>query len=112
MRSTKNSKKEARAKAAGSRVKSIYKKPWWVYILECGDKTLYVGIARDVLKRLHTHNTGNTCKYTRCRKPLVVMYQEKCRNHAAAMRRERELKSFNRNEKLQIIEQYSATVTA
>jgi len=79
-----------------------------LYILECSDKTLYVGIALDVQKRLHVHNTGKTCRYTRVRKPLVLKYQEKCSNHNAAMKRERQIKSFPRAKKLRMIEKSSS----
>jgi putative endonuclease len=108
MRSKKNLKKKARVKAATRRrYRSVYhKKPWWLYILECSDKTLYVGIAIDVQKRLHAHNTGKTCRYTRVRKPLVLKYQELCRNHTAAMKRERQVKGFTRARKLRMIEDH------
>jgi len=84
--------------------KDIYNLPWFVYILECQDKTLYVGVTLDVVKRLNEHNTTSICKYTRIRKPLKLVYQEKCLNHHEARGRELELKEFNREEKLDLIE--------
>ena len=82
----------------------VYKLPWFVYILECQDKTLYVGVTLDVVKRLKEHNTTSICKYTRIRKPLKLVYQEECLNHHVARGRELELKEFNREEKLELIE--------
>ena len=51
-------------------------KTWYVYILECGDGTLYTGITDDVLRRLRTHETGKGAKYTRGRGPLKLRYHE------------------------------------
>jgi putative endonuclease len=84
--------------------KDIYHLPWSVYILECQDKTLYVGIALDVLKRLKDHNTTNKCRYTRSRKPLKLLYREECIDHHAAMIREREIKQFGKSKKLALID--------
>ena len=75
-----------------------------MYILECQDKTLYVGVTLDVVKRLKEHNTTSICKYTRIRKPLKLVYQERRLNHHEARGRELELKEFNREEKLDLIE--------
>ncbi len=86
-----------------SMAKRIYKNPWFVYIAECGDKTLYVGIAIDVDKRIKVHNTTNRCRYTQFRKPIKLVYKEICSNHNQAWKREREIKSFPRNKKLDLI---------
>lgn len=75
-----------------------------MYILECQDKTLYAGIALDVLKRLKEHNVNNRCKYTRFRKPLKLVYWEECLNHHAASGRELEIKELSRKKKLELIE--------
>ena len=84
--------------------KNIYNLPWFVYILECQDKTLYVGVTLDVAKRLKEHNTTSICKYTRIRKPLKLVYQQKCLNHQEARGRELLLKEFTREEELVLIE--------
>jgi len=84
--------------------KNIYDLPWYVYILECQDKTLYVGVTLDVAKRLKEHNTTSICKYTRIRKPLKLVYQEECLNHHEARGKELLLKEFTREEKLALIE--------
>ncbi|MFR4201505.1 MAG: GIY-YIG nuclease family protein [Flavonifractor plautii] len=51
---------------------------WWVYILRCGDGTLYTGTAADVERRLAAHRRGRGAKYTRGRGPLAVVYREAC----------------------------------
>ena len=84
--------------------KGIYNSPWFVYIAECKDKTLYTGVALDVEKRIKDHNTTNKCRYTKFRKPLKLAYQEICDNHHLAIKREQEVKSFRRDKKLELIE--------
>ena len=81
----------------------IYNEPWFVYIAECRDKTLYVGIAKDVYQRIEAHNTTNKCRYTRFRKPLAMVYKEICHNYSSARKREVELKKFGRKKKLELI---------
>ena len=78
--------------------------PYYLYILRCGDGTLYTGIAADVDKRLAVHQSGKGAKYTRGRGPLTVVYREKCDDKSAALRREREVKALSRKEKLALIE--------
>lgn len=47
--------------------------PWYVYIVECGDGSMYAGIARDVDRRVAQHNAGTGAKYTRGRSPVVLI---------------------------------------
>lgn len=75
-------------------------KPWFVYILECRDGTLYTGITDDVPRRLKAHESGKGAKYTRGRSPLILRYQESCENHSQALRRELEIKALSRTEKI------------
>ena len=65
---------------------------WKLYILRCNDGSLYTGITTDVEKRLAVHNSGKGAKYTRSRKPVELVYAEKCGNHSAALKRELEIK--------------------
>lgn len=88
--------------------KDIYNIPWSVYILECQDRTLYVGMTLDVFRRLKEHNSTNKCRYTRSRKPLKLVYQEKCLDHYDASCREIEIKSFSRKRKLALISQFKS----
>lgn len=83
--------------------KAVYKKPWFVYIAECGDKSLYTGIARDASKRIDEHNRTNKCKYTRSRKPVKLLYSEKHTDFSSAAKREAEIKKFPRKKKLKLI---------
>jgi predicted GIY-YIG superfamily endonuclease len=76
---------------------------WCVYILRCGDDTLYTGMARDLAARLAAHAEGRAAKYTRARGPLCVVYRESRRSRASAARREAAIKRLSRAEKLALI---------
>lgn len=78
---------------------------WKLYILRCSDGSLYTGITTDVEKRLAAHNAGKGAKYTRGRGPLELVYSEYCGDHSTALRREMEIKSLKRDEKLKLIEE-------
>ena len=72
---------------------------WYLYILRCGDGTLYTGITTDVPKRLEQHRTGKGAKYTRGRSPLELVYQEECGSHSEALKRELAVKKLTREQK-------------
>ena len=76
---------------------------WKVYILRCGDGSLYTGIALDVEKRFDKHASGKGAKYTRGRGPLELVYTEVCAGHSEALKREAEIKSLTREEKQKLI---------
>ena len=76
---------------------------WKLYILRCGDGTLYTGITTDVEKRFAAHASGKGAKYTRGRGPLELMYQEECGDHSTALKREAEIKKLSREEKEKLI---------
>ena len=77
---------------------------WKLYILRCRDGSLYTGITTDVQKRLTAHNCGKGAKYPRSRRPVELVYQETCKDHSEALRREIQVKALNREEKEKIIE--------
>ena len=79
-------------------------KMWNVYVLQCGDGSLYTGISTDVARRLEEHRSGKGAKYTRSRGPLELVYQEDCPDKSAALKRELEIKALSRAEKLKLIE--------
>ena len=79
-------------------------KSWHLYILRCGDGSLYTGITVDVQARLAQHRDGTGAKYTRGRGPLELVYWEDCGDHSAALKRELEIKALPREEKLKLTE--------
>ena len=78
--------------------------PWYVYILRCGDGTLYTGITDDIPRRLAAHRAGKGAKYTRGRGPLELVYQERVPDKSAALRREAAIIRLRRGEKERLIE--------
>lgn len=78
-------------------------KAWFVYVLRCGDGSLYTGIARDVQARLQMHRSGKGAKYTRGRGPLELVYTEECADKSEALKRELAIKALSREEKLHLI---------
>ena len=78
---------------------------WYLYILRCGDGTLYTGITTDVEKRLEVHRSGKGAKYTRGRAPLELVYREECGSHSDALKRESAVKKLTRILKEAIIAQ-------
>jgi len=59
-----------------------------VYMVRCADGSLYPGIAKDVDDRVFQHDAGQGAKYTRAKRPVVLVYQETAEGHGAALRRE------------------------
>ena len=83
---------------------------WWVYILRCGDGTLYTGSTSDVDRRAAAHAGGRGAKYTRGRGPVAVVYREACPDKSAALRREAAVKKLRRADKLNLIAAYAERV--
>ena len=79
---------------------------FYVYILLCGDGTLYTGYTNDLERRLAAHNAGKGAKYTRSRLPVCLKYWEVLPNKSSALRRERAIKSLTRREKLALIQSF------
>lgn len=77
---------------------------WTVYILRCGDGTLYTGCTNDLPRRLEAHRSGKGAKYTRSRPPVELVYQEETADKSAALRREAAIKRLDRRAKLALIE--------
>ncbi len=77
---------------------------YFVYILECADKTLYVGSTNDLEKRLYAHNNLKSgAHYTKIRRPVVLKYSKKFKTYGEARKYEGELKRLSREEKLKLI---------
>jgi putative endonuclease len=76
---------------------------WYVYILRCGDGTLYTGITTDVARRLAAHNLGRGAKYTRSRLPVALAWVTAVAGRGAASRLEREIKRLSHAQKLDLV---------
>ena len=79
---------------------------WWLYILRCGDNSLYTGITTNVQNRLRAHSSGKGAKYTRGRQPLQLVYEEACGTHSEALQREIQIKAMNKTQKENLILHY------
>ncbi len=77
----------------------------YVYILKCGDNSLYTGWTTNLDKRLKCHNSGKGSKYTRCRLPVEIVYSENLLDKSSALKRECEIKKLSRYKKLLLIEE-------
>lgn len=82
-----------------ARMREKNQEPWSLYIVRCRDGTYYTGIAKDLVQRLEKHNAGTAAKYTRSRRPVVIVHSEICRDKQEALRRELELKKRTRAQK-------------
>ena len=82
---------------------------WYVYILRCGDGTLYTGITDNVPRRLAVHRSGRGAKYTRGRGPLELVYTEQVPDKSAALKREIQIKRLRRAEKERLIKSQNVT---
>ena len=77
---------------------------YYVYLLRCGDGTLYTGFTNDLARRLAAHNAGKGAKYTRGRRPVELVYWESFSNKSSALRREYAIKRLPRGQKLALIQ--------
>ena len=78
----------------------------WVYILKCGDGSLYTGWTNDLEKRVRAHAAGRGAKYTRSRLPVELVYREAVPDRGGAMRREAQIQALARAEKPALIQEY------
>ncbi|EKD23680.1 MAG: hypothetical protein ACD_81C00196G0007 [uncultured bacterium] len=77
--------------------------PYFVYILECADGTLYTGIATDIARRFTEHASGKGSKYVFARGAKRIIYSEQCPDKGTALKREIAIKRLPRNKKLELV---------
>ena len=83
----------------------------FTYILECADKTLYVGCTNDLKKRLKQHNGAKAgAHYTKIRRPVVLKHFERFHTLAKARAREAEIKRLTRAKKMKLLQSKNSTV--
>lgn len=77
---------------------------YFLYIVQCADKTLYTGITTDLDRRITEHNHSEKgARYTRNRRPVSLVYSETYPDRSAASKREHEIKQLSRSEKLRLV---------
>ena len=78
----------------------------YTYIVQCHDGTLYTGWTNNIDKRMRDHNAGKGAKYTKPRRPVVLVYLEMFETKEDAMKREYAIKHMRRAEKLELTKEY------
>ena len=71
----------------------------FVYILRCGDGSLYTGITTDLSRRLEQHRAGRASRYTRARLPVEILWSGEVGSWSEALREERRIKAMRKTEK-------------
>lgn len=78
-------------------------KAWYLYLVRCGDGTLYTGISNDVAKRLAAHRAGRGARYPRGRGPLRLARKLRVGSCGDALKVERRVKRMSRARKEKLI---------
>lgn len=81
----------------------------FVYMLRCGDGTLYTGWTDDLEKRVELHQKGKGAKYTRGRGPIQLVWHEEVEDKSAALKREIEIKKWDRSQKEEWVNKYGGS---
>jgi len=76
---------------------------WFLYILGCSDGSFYTGVTTDIDRRLREHQEGKASRYTRIRRPIVLVYKEECGTRSQSLARECAVKSLSRRRKEELI---------
>lgn len=86
------------------------KKLWFVYMLRCGDRSLYTGITTNVKRRLRQHRgeIKGGARYTRSRTPLTLVWLESATDRSEASRREMAIKALKVQDKESLIANYES----
>lgn len=83
------------------------RRPAFVYLLRCADGTIYTGWTYNIAQRFQAHQAGRGARYTRTRLPVELLYHERLPSRRAAMKREVEIKKWNRVRKLALAKRNS-----
>ena len=70
---------------------------------------VYIQAAKDVNARVIKHNNGKGAKYTKIRRPVELVYQETYTTKSEALKREYEIKTYTRQQKLKMIQEDNMT---
>jgi putative endonuclease len=76
---------------------------YFVYLIECGDKSLYTGITNDLDRRFNQHKDGSGGHYTSSKQVIKIVYTEQYPDKSSALKREAQIKRWRREKKLNLI---------
>lgn len=71
----------------------------FVYILRCGDDSLYAGVTKNLERRLEQHRAGQASRYTRSHLPVNLVWMRRVRSWSAALKQEHRIKALRRADK-------------
>ena len=81
--------------------------PWFMYVLRCGDNTLYAGVTKNISQRVADHRgSAKGAKYTRGRGPFDVVYWEEHKDRSSAQKNEAAFKKLKKKEKERTISEH------
>lgn len=76
---------------------------YFVYVILCDDNSLYTGITNNLERRIKEHQTKSGGHYTKSHRGIKLLYHEKFLNKAEATKREKQIKGWRREKKLNLI---------
>ncbi|WP_106791581.1 GIY-YIG nuclease family protein [Aquimarina sp. Aq78] len=76
-------------------------KCYYVYIVECSDKSLYTGLTNNLERRINEHNYGyNDNSYTSTRRPVKLIFNQEFIQFEQAERFEKKIKKWSKKKKI------------
>ena len=79
----------------------------FIYILRCGDNSLYTGYTNDVTERVKAHNSGKGAKYTRSRLPVSLVYYKRDDRKSIGLKLEARIKKLTKKEKEALVKAFN-----
>lgn len=77
---------------------------YFVYILECSDKSLYTGVTNDLERRFQQHKNKKGGHFTSSKDVVRIVYTEEHPDRSSALKRELQIKGWTRQKKLDLIQ--------
>lgn len=84
-------------------------KSYYVYIIANNRPTLYIGVTNDLIRRAYEHKQGKIEGFTSRYKLTKLIYYEQFNDIEEALYREKQLKHWNREWKLELIRKENPT---
>lgn len=79
--------------------------PYFVYLVQCADQSLYCGYTKDLQRRVDEHNDSKKgSKYTRAKRPVQLVYSEEYATLSEALKREYQIKQLSSQAKQALIQ--------
>ena len=79
---------------------------WLVYLVRCSDNSIYCGATNNVQNRVSAHNSGKGAKYTRTRRPVVLLEVSKQMSKSDALKLEHKVKKQRKDMKVEYLRKY------